>query len=373
MVPNMTFAGDSIGNPPWRAEDISVDWLNNVLGKHDDFRSAEIASFDMDMISEGYGFVGEVWRLKLNFEHRTSSAPGSVAAKFANRDPRIKSFAGEITVREANVYRHLGTDSEFIMPRCYFSDSDPETGDCTILIEDLGRGRFGNNTGGISEDDAMAAVRAIAVFHAKWWGRTDLERARWLTTPIDLADYLRERFMHSAPIFLERFDEQVDDEYREIMSLYEEKLIPILEAASGPPLTLVHGDLRPDNIVFDTDFRGSSITAVDWQLTSRGKGALDISYLATFGLTVDLRRAIEDSLLSVYHTTLVSEGVTEYSMNQCQADYRISILYPFRVLVQALANLDLSNDRGQVLARVLLERTSAALRDHDLAGVLRAM
>ena len=147
----------------------------------------------------------------------------------------------------------------------------------------------------------------------------------------------------------------------------------MLEAASSPPLILVHGDYRPDNIVFDTEFRGCPITAIDWQLTARGKGAVDISYLATFGLTVDLRRAIEDSLLSVYHTTLVSEGVTGYSMNQCQADYRLGILYPFRVMVQALANLDLSNDRGQVLAQAVLERTSAALRDHDLAGLLLDM
>ena len=369
----MTSAGESTGIPPWRAEDISVEWLNDVLGKHPDFRDAKIASFDMDMISEGSGFVGEVLRITFNYENRTSSTPESIAAKFANRDPRIKAHASALTVKEANVYHHLGPDSEFIMPKCYFSDSEPETGDCAILIEDLGRGRFGDNTGGISEYDAKAAARAIAVFHAKWWGRTDQKRTRWLPTQIDQAAFLKERFTRSAPIFLERFGERVDNEYKEITSLYLEKLIPILEAASSPPLTIVHGDFRPDNIVFDTGFRGCPITAIDWQLTTQGNGALDISYLATFGLTVDLRRAIEDSLLSVYHTTLVSEGVTGYSLNQCQTDYKTGILYPFRVSVQALANLDLSDERGQVLAQAVLDRTSAALRDHDIAVLLREM
>ncbi len=259
------------------------------------------------------------------------------------------------------------------MPRCYFSDSDPETGDCAILIEDLGRGRFDYSASEISEDDAKSAVRAIAVFHAKWWGRTDLEQTRWLLTPIDSADDLKERVMPSVPIFLERYGEQVDDEYKEITSNYFEKLIPILDAASSPPLTLVHGDFRPDNIVFDTQFRDCPITAIDWQLTYRGKGVTDISYLATFGLSVDLRRAIEDSLLWTYNASLFSQGVTGYGIDQCQSDYRTGILHAFRVTLGALANLDLSDERGQNLARLLLERTSAALRDHDLVGLLRAM
>ena len=88
----------------------------------------------------GVRFVGEVLRITFNYENRTSSTPESIAAKFANRDPRIKTHASALTVKEANVYRHLGPDSEFIMPKCYFSDSEPETGDCAILIEDLGRG-----------------------------------------------------------------------------------------------------------------------------------------------------------------------------------------------------------------------------------------
>ena len=55
-VPNMANPSGFIETPPWRAEDISVHWLNDVLGNHGDFRRAKISSFDMDMISEGYGF-----------------------------------------------------------------------------------------------------------------------------------------------------------------------------------------------------------------------------------------------------------------------------------------------------------------------------
>ena len=370
----MPISGESIGNPPWCAEDISVEWLNEVLGKHDDFRGAKISSFEMDMISEGHGFAGEVWRIRLSVEGRTSSTPESIAAKFANRDPQLKSFLSEITVKEANLYRNLATDSEFIMPRCYLSDSDSETGDCAILMEDLSRGRRGDNIGGLSERDAESVVKAIAAFHAIWWERTDQEKTRWLPTLIDQATRFEERYAPSAPRFLEMFSEQVDDEFKEVVTLlFGEKLIPSFEAASSPPLTIRHGDFRPDNFIFDTEFRGPPVTVFDWQLTVRGKGVTDISYMATFGLDVDLRRSIEESLLRLYHTTLVSEGVTGYSLDECQADYRQGFLTAVRVVVISGANLDFSSERGQTLINTLISRTSAVVRDHDLVGLLRGM
>ncbi len=135
----------------------------------------------------------------------------------------------------------------------------------------------------------------------------------------------------------------------------------------------MHGDLHTANIFFDTEFRGCPVTAIDWQSTARGKGVTDISYLAILGLTVDLRRAIEDRLVRLYHNTLVSEGVAGYSIDQCQADYRSRLLSPFNVTVGSLANVDLSDERGQDIARTKIERTSAGLRDHDLVGLLRAM
>ena len=368
----MPIPDESIGNSPWRAEDISVKWLNEVLGKHDDFRGQRISSFDMDMIGEGFGFVREVWRISLDYEDQTSSAPESVAAKFANRDPHLKSLFAEFTAREANVYRHLGSDSEYIMPRCYFSDSDPETGDTALLIADLCGGRLDANTG-FSEADAEAVVKAIAVFHAKWWGRSDLEQTSWLPTLIDRAAIQQERFTPNAQKFLEKYDEQVDGEFKEAISLYGEKLIPVLEAASSPPLTLIHGDLRAGNIFFDTEFRGCPVTAIDWASAARGKGVTDISNLAVVGLPVNLRRAIEDRLVNLYHNTLVAEGVTGYSIDQCQADYRSCFLYPFSIAVVILGYMDLSDERDQNIARTSLERTSAALRDHDLIGLLRAI
>ena len=364
---------ESIGTPPWCAEDVSVNWLNEVLGRHDDFRGAKVSSFDIDRVGGEFGFIREVQRLKLRYERGSSSTPGSVVAKFADRDPKVKSLFAPFSAREVDTYRHLGADSEFIMPRCYYSDFDPETGDCAILMEDLGRGRQADNIDGFWAGDAEELVKAIAVFHARWWGTAELDQPRWQPLPFDRAARQLERFMPDAQTFLEKYGEQVDGNFREVISLYSEKLIPIIEAASNPPRTLIHGDLHMDNVFFDTDFRGCPVTAIDWAGTGRGRGATDIAYLAVLGLAVNLRRSIEHKLVRIYHTTLVAEGVAGYSLEQCQADYRSGLLHPFHITLRTLGYLDLSDERGKYIAGAKIERTSAALREHDLVGLLHAM
>jgi len=58
--------------------------LNEVLRNHDDFRSAKISSFGIQRISEGFVFVGEVWRIDLEYENGASTPPTSIAAKFSH-------------------------------------------------------------------------------------------------------------------------------------------------------------------------------------------------------------------------------------------------------------------------------------------------
>jgi len=165
----------------------------------------------------------------------------------------------------------------------------------------------------------------------------------------------------------------VDDEFREAITLYGQKLIPILKAASNAPLTLIHGDIHTTNIFFDTEFRGSHVTLIDWPSAAHAKGVTGISCLAIHSLTVNMRRTIETNLLGLYHNTLVSEGGTGYSIEQCQADYRSGFLYPFYFKVMVLAFMDLNDEEGRIMAHMQIERISAAIRDHNLVGLLRAM
>ena len=64
---------------------------------------------------------------------------------------------------------------------------------------------------------------------------------------------------------------------------------------------------------------------------------------------------------------------TGYSIEQCQADYRSGFLYPFYFKVMVLAFMDLNDEEGRIMAHMQIERISAAIRDHNLVGLLRAI
>jgi hypothetical protein len=78
-------------------------------------------------------------------------------------------------------------------------------------------------------------------------------------------------------------------------------------------------------------------------------------------------------LLQVYHAALVENGVTDYSFEQCMADYRLAMFLPLNHTMLGLTYLDFSKGRGPELAAVILERTAAILQDHKVKDLFDAL
>ena len=53
---------------PATSDDITVAWLNDVLGETGVFQDTTVRSFERQVIGEGVGFVGELSRLTLTYE-----------------------------------------------------------------------------------------------------------------------------------------------------------------------------------------------------------------------------------------------------------------------------------------------------------------
>ena len=82
------------------------------------------------------------------------------------------------------------------------------------------------------------------------------------------------------------------------------------------PPTIVHCDLREDNLLFGKPGTPEEVLIVDWQLAIRGMGAYDIASLQGGSELAAERRGHSYHVLLAWHETLLASGVVGYSYDQ---------------------------------------------------------
>jgi len=73
----------------------------------------------------------------------------------------------------------------------------------------------------------------------------------------------------------------------------------VVAAGRAETVSLMHGDYRLDNMLFDPD--RTSITVVDWQTMGVGLPARDLAYFTATSLAPEVRSEIEQDLVGRYH------------------------------------------------------------------------
>ena len=144
----------------------------------------------------------------------------------------------------------------------------------------------------------------------------------------------------------------------------------VTRLAESPP-TLLHGDLRLDNLFFANDPAGG-VVAVDWSNASRGPGPYDLAYFMCVALDPEQRRAHEQALLRRYVDALTAGGVEGVTFEGCFDVYRMSFCEPFTRMFFLLmrGHADKGTARPpQVLSRFVRNAGQAAV-DLDALGLL---
>ena len=139
---------------------------------------------------------------------------------------------------------------------------------------------------------------------------------------------------------------------------------------SALPPTLLHGDFRPDNLLFASTDAGGAIAAVDWQVTMRGPGVCDVAYFLAACGPPELRRELEREALGAYAAALVSRGVPGYTNEQCAEDYRVAMIDILARVSVLTVGLVPRSPHGRALFAALAERVAAAVIDLDCADLV---
>ena len=338
-------------------EELTADWLSAVLG------SGPIAELSSAPI--GTGQMSQSHRVRITYAEEGAAGPESVVVKLASEDPTSRATGQGLGayLREVQFYEQLAPRIGGPTAACHASVIDAE-GWFTIVLADIAEGAQGDQIAGCSPQDAQLAMVALAELHAPVYGDAALGGAAWLNVPSPLNQALVTQLF---PGFLERYGERVAAAHIELC----ERFIPSIDAWAAdahPPLGLVHGDYRLDNMLFAP---GSErpLTIVDWQTVSWGPMMLDAAYFLASSLSVEDRRAHEQELVRAYHEAMIARGARDLDWDACWEGYRRQSF--FGILMSIVASMIVvRTERGDDMFMTTLARYAQQAIDLDAVELL---
>lgn len=363
--------------------DLTAEWLTDALGAAGVLRApARVSRASALVIAADRGVGGQVARVTLEYAGTEgveggagATLPPTLVAKLPSAVDltRRGSRAVRLPEREVALYRELASELPLRAPRCYYADIAPDGDAFVLLLEDLGGYANGDDLEGVSVERLHAVARALARLHAAWWESPRLERLAWLPR-IDARATMWERLFGST--WTEVRDRpapvpglELPAGSHEVLDVLAQVGSTLYTSLAAGPRTLLHGDMRLDNLFFDLP--GAEVAAVDWSNATNGPGPYDLAYLCAIALPVEERRALEQALLESYVAELARAGY-EVDERWARGAYALSYLEPAMRMVFLLARGD-AGARGDRVHRILVqlvERSLAAAIDLDALSYL---
>lgn len=349
--------------PVPRPEHVDAAWIEKLLAGAG-YR-VTIASLAVERI--GTGQLGDTARFRLTYAPGSDAAPATLIGKFSSTDPTSREVAAawSLYTREVRFYRELAARARIAVPACYGAQMDA-AGGFALLLEDLAPAAPGDQFTGLSDRHAECAVREAARLHAAFWEQGEDDEYRWLDTESRAQPfYTPDIFRSTWPGFRDRYDAVLSDTQRQVCDALAEGY-DVYNRPRPRPRCITHNDFRPDNMLFDDE----RLVIVDWQSVALGCGAVDVAYLIGGGYAPEARRAIEPALIAAYLDELGGQGVTGYSREEFEADYRHFTFAGINVAVGA-AMLVQRTERGDQMFLTMLDRHVSHVLDHDALSLLR--
>lgn len=337
--------------------------LTAVLTPHLD--GATVAVTDCEAI--GTGQMSTSLRVGLSTDP-PGRLPPTLVLKQPSPDPasRAASRATRTYEIETSFYRDVLPRTSVNAPGCWFARYDAVTDDFLLVLDDLAPRVQGDQIAGASPAHVASAVDELANLHGPVWGDGSLTRLGWLNrADADQRAGTRALLSSCWPRFLERYGDRLDDVARRIGESFVADPGTYFDVPRSP-LTVVHGDFRLDNLLFDP--AGGRTAVVDFQTAVLGLGATDLAYLVGGSLPTEVRRQHDRDFVARW-----TAGVESFGARPCDAwgQYRRQTWAGFVMAVVASVLVQRSA-RGDEMFVTMANRHAAHADDMDALSAVRS-
>lgn len=355
---------------PATIDELTCDWLNEALAES--LPDAQVRDFSTVEIGSDSGFMGSLARVALVCEG--SGGPESLIVKFTSSDEHVRAIANFMRAyeREIMFYRDLSAEAPCRAPHHWFSAMDPGAGNFILGIEDMREARIGDQVKGASKEDAFDVVRMLARLHARYRESQRLSQLTWMPGLAELLEMALPILTGAQEPFRKKFGESMAGDTGALQKATIEALPAFIAKYAGEPNTVIHMDPRLDNIAFEEGSGTDRVRLFDWQAAVKGPAIYDLMYFVVGSIPTGLRQQIETDLIEAYLDELTRAGVPDYSAEALWSDYRHALAAMLAVI---LVNGEILKDdrRHDALGRLIVERYTRAMLDHDTRSVLKAL
>lgn len=275
--------------------------------------------------------------------------PRHYILKVGTEDSLAQNFARNIRPfrREVAAYQLLRSCTHPTAPRCYLSSATPDGSSGILLLEEILNGQNYDQLRGLTWPQLTSTTQAVARVHAQFWNSPTLRKAKGL--PLH-------QYMHARQVgqHLPRFFRwaRLPASTRSIFDKLPRQVEAALARLRKRPITLVHGDLRSDNIFFEK----RSVRLIDWGLALAGNALFDLARVTGGSSQKPLSLLQHIKLLDLWHRELVRRGVRGYPIHHAWQDYRDAALLTLTIPVTNAPTLATLSKRGQKLAQTITKR-----------------
>ena len=352
---------------PKHVNDISPDWITYVLSEGGVLNaSSRVSRVHVTLIGEGVGFLSSVGRVELEYDRPQPNAPKSVVVKLEPENETFRKIGDEFHAfeREIRFYREVPCKLSMRFPHIYFTLIEPP--DYGIVMEDLSYCTPGDQILGLHENQVKATVKAMAHLQATFWNNELLEALSW----IPYSNSFGKHFEENWSSFVDHFGDLIGDQALAVGEKVGQSVSWLESEMAREPHTIVHNDLRADNLLFGAPNSDESVFIVDWQVATRSMGAFDVARLLGGSEPPAERKDHQFDVLGCWYDALVNEGVTDYSWEQAVYDLRIGTLACLEIPVGFHAAALEQGGRGTELIGTIASRMYSSALEIDAISVL---
>lgn len=343
---------EGTGMIPQGPDEVTPQWLSGVL-------AAEVTTAEVTPV--GTGQTGATYRVAVRYRDR-SDLPGTFVVKLPAQDPAVRERVALSYRSEHAFYTGIADTLAVPLAHCHHCAMADDGAQFVLLLADMSPAEQGDQIVGCTPAEAELAVTALAGLHGpRWCDPAWLELTATVMPKPDEATArgLGDITVLAAQTTLDKLGPRMSPADRDTVTGAAHRIADWLLGAPER-FSLLHGDYRSDNLLFDPD--RTRVTVVDWQTLAVGLPARDLAYFLATSLAPDQRARHERDLVAAYHRALAAYKVPDYDLETCWQDYRFGMLQVPLITTLGFA-FSAATDRGDDMALVMLQRGSQAIRE----------